>query len=191
MSLMDLECKESIYMAQGGCYNAKDKKHLLLGEVCRNQYFIYLFFPLPSCMCIRHLKQARLILFKMPQEDRAYSGANEVGGQYYVGPLVDFFSIYSDQYGGLVIEDSQVVIFKDTYCCSYTDIDITSIVKSWLEEKIENKGLLLYGSRDASLLTYASSRYSIEGMRPRIRLVYENFDECPILSSTPATIIVK
>lgn len=191
MSLIDLECKESIYMAQGGCYNAKDRKHLLLGEACRNQYFIYLFFALPSYMCIKYLKQARLILFKMPQEDRVYSGANESCGQYYVGPLIDFFSIYSDQYGGLAIEESQVVVFKDAYCCSYTDIDITSILKSWLEEKIENKGLLLYSSREASLLTYASSRYSIEGMRPRIRLIYENFEECPSLSSATATITVK
>lgn len=191
MSLIDLECKESIYMAQGGGYNAKDRKHLLLGEACRNQYMIYLFFTLPSYMCIKYLKQARLILFKMPQEDRACSGANESCGQYYVGPLMDFFSIYSDQYGGLTIQESQVVKFKDTYCCSYTDIDITSIVKGWLEEKIENKGLLLYGSREASLLTYASSRYSIEGMRPRIRLIYENYDGCQILSSVPGTVIVK
>ena len=191
MSLIDLECRESIYMTQEGSYNAKDRKHLLLGEVCRNQYLVYLFFALPPDTCIRYLEQARLILFKIPQEDRDYRAAHGSNEQYYVGPLLDFFSIYNSHYGGLTIEESQVTIFKDIYCCSYTEIDITMIVRSWLQGEIENKGLLLYSDKEASLLKYASSRYSVEGMRPRIRLFYDEFDECQTLASVSATVIVK
>ena len=191
MSLIDLECRESIYITQEGCYNAKDRKHLLLGEVCRNQYLVYLFFALSPDTCIRYLKQARLILFKIPQEDRDYRVAHRSNEQYYVGPLMSFFSIYNSQYGGLTIEESQITTFKEVYCCSYTEIDITMIVRSWLEGKIENRGLLLYSDKEASLLKYASSRYSIEGMRPRIRLLYDDFDGCQTLASVPATIRVK
>lgn len=191
MSLIDLECRESIYIAQEGYYNAKDRKHLLLGEVCRNQYLIYLFFALPSYTCIRYLKQARLILFKIPQEDRDYRAAYGSIGQYYIGPLMDFFSIYNSQYGGLAIEESQVITFKEVHCCSYTEIDITTIVRSWLEGKIENRGLMLYSDKEASLLKYASSRYSVEGMRPRIRLFYDDFNECHTLASVPAAVILK
>ena len=191
MSLIDLVCKESIYVTQEGCYCAKDRKHLLLGEACWNQYVSYLFFSLPRYSGIGCLKQARLILFKVPQEDQASSCSSGVRVAYYVGPLIDFFSIYSYHYGSLTIERNQIVTFQDNVCCSYTEIDITSIVRNWLEDKIENKGILLYASRAASLITYASSRYSIESMRPRIRLIYEDNNGDPILSSVPCSVTIK
>lgn len=191
MSLMDLKCQESIYITERGCYNAKDKKSLLVGEDYCNQYLIYLFFSLPSYSYIRNLKEARLILFKLPQVGDDDANLNQECGNYSVAPLVDFFSIYGCNYSPACIDYSQIITFREECCCSYMEVNITRIIKTWIEEKIENKGLLLYGNKEAPLVIYASNRYRIEGMRPKLRLVYE--DDCfgKNLSSVPCTVTVK
>ncbi|PHV72329.1 hypothetical protein CS063_02305 [Sporanaerobium hydrogeniformans] len=191
MSLMDLKCQESIYITEECCYNDNDAERLLLGKDYHRRYLVYLFFDLPPYAYIRSLKEARIILFKLPQVKQNDINLKKQCVRYSVGALLNFFSIYSCNCSPTFIDSNQIVTFQDEYCCSYTEIDITHIVKTWIEEKIENKGVLLYGNENAPLIIYASNRYKIQGMQPRLRLIYEDQCVCKPLSSVPCTIIVK
>lgn len=191
MSLIDLKCQESIYITEECCYNDKDNEWLLLGEDHYKRYLVYLFFELPSCCYISNLNEARLILFKLPQTKQNDTKLKKTHMRYRVGPLLDFFSIYTCNYSPVCIDYNQTVTFEDKCCCSYTEIDITPIVKTWIEGKVENKGLLLRGNKNAPLIIYASNGYRIEGMQPRLRLVYDEPNFCRPLSSVPCTVTVK
>ncbi len=190
MSLVDLMCQESIYITEECYYNDKDNERLLLGKDYCKSYLVYLFFEIPSCYYGNSLTEARLILFKLLQTNQNNTKLKKQHMRYRVGPLLDFFSIYTCNYSPVCIDNNQVVTFKDECCCSYTEIDITQMVKMWIEGKTENKGLLLSGNRNASLIIYASNRYKIEGMQPRLRLVYDEPSFCKPLSFVPCTVTV-
>ncbi len=190
MSLVDLKCQESIYITEECCYNDKDNERLLLGKDYCKSYLVYLFFEIPSCYYVNNLTEARLILFKLPQTKQNDTKLKKQRMRYSIGPLLDYFSIYTCNFSPVCIDYNQVVTFKDECCCSYTEIDITQMVKTWIEGKAENKGLLLSGNRNASLISYASNRYKIEGMQPRLRLVYDTPIFCKPLSSVPCTVTV-
>lgn len=191
MSLMDVKCEESIYITESGYYNDKDKKILLLGKDCYDEYLVYLFFSLPSYAYIKNLKEARLILFKLPNKEDNDFKLNQKYGSYSVAPLLNFFSTYACMYSPTFIDCDKKTTFRNDCRCSYTEIDITHIVKAWTKEEIENKGLLLYGNKEAPLVMYASNQYKIEGMRPRLRLVYEDACIIPCLASAACTVTVR
>jgi hypothetical protein len=89
------------------------------------------------------------------------------------------------------IDYSRRVIFDNNYCSSYTEVDITKIVKDWADNKIENKGLMLTGNDNSQYVSYASDRYEIMGMRPMIRMIYEGKEICLPLSVAPCEVKVN
>ncbi|WP_304341228.1 hypothetical protein [Metaclostridioides mangenotii] len=187
MSLIDLKCQESICFSKDCNYINKENENLLLGHSDYCDYLIYLYFDLLPCSFLKDIKQAKLILFKLPPKLRNQIYYRNQCAYYSVYPLMDFFSIYSRC---LDIEYSQVVNFEDKHCCSYSEVDITSIVKTWIDEAVENKGLLLTGNIDTRIITYASDRYRIKGMQPRLRLIYEKNYICPQLETTTCSVEV-
>lgn len=187
MSLIDLKCQESISFSKNCNYINKDNENLLLGRSDYCDYLIYLYFDLLPCSFLKDIKQAKLILFKLPPKLRNQIYYRNQYAKYSVYPLMDFFSIY---YCCLNIEYSQEVNFEDKHCCSYSEVDITSIVKTWIDEEIENKGLLLTGNIDTRVITYASDRYRIKGMQPRLRLIYEENYICPPLETISCNVEV-
>jgi len=187
MSLLDLTCQNSVSSSKDCCHIDRKKECLCLG----NNYQIYLSFNLPaSYSCLRNLQQARLILFKIPtlnSENQTIKGCNS----YSIYPLLDFFSIYSCLFTPPKIDYSKREKFQVEECSSYTDVDITSIVKAWINQEIENKGLVLIGNNDSVPITYASDRNKIKGLRPILRLIYEDINICLPLSMTPSAVAVE
>jgi hypothetical protein len=186
MSIMDLKCQESVSSFRNYCNYYKDKNYLYLG----GDYNTYLSFPLPPYSFIKHLKQAKPILYKIYAQyitaQTKYDSA-----QYDVYPLLDFFNYYICRFAPPAVDDNRVETFTDHGCCGYSEVDITRIVKSWIHEEIENKGLVLKGHNNAKFITYASDCYDIQGMRPILRLVYEENSICPVLSTAACTVEVK
>lgn len=183
MSLMDLKSQDSICCSKDFNYIYKEKESLILGKDQNRNYIIYLYFNLPPYSYLKKLKQARLILFKLPanyEENQAY--ANDYYTDYHVYPLLDFFSIYSYQYHAPSLDSSRRVSFKDNGYYSYSEIDITSILEAWKNEEIENKGIILMAGYNAQTITYVSNNYGATGMQPRLRLIYEDSCICPPLS---------
>lgn len=109
---------------------------------------------------------------------------------YKISPLLDFLNIYKCQCAKPKICEAQSVYFRNNVHNTYTDVDITCIVSAWMENKIENKGLILKGIDNAGLITYASNRYCLFGMRPIIRLIY-NDTFCNSWETVPCIVNVK
>jgi hypothetical protein len=187
MSLIDLKCQESICFSEDCNYINTENENLLLGRSDYCDYLIYLYFDLIPCLFSKEIKQAKLILFKLPPKLRNRIYYRNQNVKYSIYPLMDFFSIYNCCPN---IEYNQIVNFEDRQCFSYSEIDITPIIKSWIDEEIENKGLLLMGNKYARIITYASDRYRIIGMQPRLRLIYEEKDICPPLKMTTCNVEV-
>ena len=171
MGYIDLTCRESISLMNGGqdfAYENDAGNKLFLGYNVNT----YLFFELPPIAFYCHILQARLLLYKIPLYCTGI--ASELpNSQYSVCPLLDFFSSYSNLYTQPRTDDSFIVNFEDQTNMSYTEIDITAIAGAWIEENIENKGLLMTGNLGAQQLIYASDQYKTVGMRPMLRLTYD------------------
>lgn len=186
MSIIDIRCYESTSSTNDCCCLNKNKESVFIG----NDFVTYLYFNLPISAYSNHLKQARLILFKLPEHcidnQTAYQNT-----QYSIYPLLEFFNIYSCMFSAPEIDCKQRIIYEENdCCCSYIEIDITSIVNEWIGNRIENKGLRLEGNKNTRLITYASDKYPIEGMRPLLRLIYDGYETCQPLSSAECTVEV-
>ena len=191
MPFTDLRCQESIYMTEHCYYSNSNNEILLLGKACQSRYICYLFFELPPCFCVQNLVEVRLILFKVPQENKKDMSVKNQYARYRVGPLLDFFSIYSCYYGPMCVDEYLTVSFTDEYCYSYVEIDITNIVRAWMQGNIENRGLLLSGNKYAPLISHASNQFKIDAMRPRMRVTYKEYSFCKPLSSVSCTVTVQ
>lgn len=193
MSLLDLKCQDSICCSKNYSDIYKKRKSLLLGKDNFYDYMIYLYFNFPTYSCFKYLKEARLILCKIPvnsEEFKEASCKNE-NSEYSVYPLLDFFSIYSSIFSNARLDYNLKVNFEDKGFYSYTEVDITSIIKAWTKEEIENKGLILMGNHDAEPILYASNRYNTIGMQPKLRLIYDENHICPPLVTVPCNVEVN
>ena len=184
MSYIDLTCRESFSLMNGvKCAAYMDDK-LHIGCNIKT----YLFFDFPPTAFFSCLKEARLILFKIPanvSENPLYQQCND----YIIYPLLDFFSIYSNCYMPPKTDEILCLPYKDQAYMSYTEIDMTAIAQAWIKGKIENKGLLLTGSSNSRHLVYASDQYRVAGMRPMLRFTYKGISRP--LSVAPCTVEVN
>lgn len=192
MSLIDIKCQEAICITKDYQYINMEKKRLFLGHNCYHDYLIYLYFDLYSYYCYGDLKEAKLILFKIPSkssENRScYKGKQN---KYSLYPLLDFFNIYGYKFEEPNIDPNLRVNFDDEKLCGYTEIDITNIVKMWIKGDVENKGVLLIGDKYSRIITYACHRYFILGMRPMLRLNYGENSICKPLNVISSIVTVN
>lgn len=182
MSVIDLECMKSDYSIECGCHKVPAGQLLRLGQCNGENYRIGLFFHLPPVVYTHQIKQARLFLFKVLP---CFSCSVNMKKDYFVYPLLEFFGSGSC-FGNPKFEKNLHVRFQDRACASDTEIDITKLVKAWACERIDNKGILLQGC-GGDLITYASIRHRDVGMRPFVRISYE---EKQPLVSVPCSVSV-
>ncbi len=179
---MDLKCTESVSSSKDCQYIESDRKYLRLGH----DYQIYLSFELPPYSCIKNLLQAKLLLFKISTTCEEEQKRSEC--QFHsVYPLLDYFSAFSCMYEPPDFDCGLGEMFEDLESCCYTEADISLIVRAWIDEEIENRGLLLTGKRSSRIITYASDTYDIRGMQPMLRLAYEE-SVCEPLLSVPCVV---
>lgn len=185
MSVIDLECIKSEYCIACGCHNVPAGQLLRLGQCNGKLFEVALFFHLPPAVGSHQIKQARLFLFKVTQEV-CCSCPENMENEYSAYPLLEFFG------SGCCFDTPQYdknlhVEFRDRACISDTEIDITKLVKAWVSEQIDNKGILLQGCK-GDLLTYASIRHKDMGMRPFVRISYQ---ENHSLVSVPCSVVIS
>lgn len=179
LSILDVNCRESMSIPKKGCNACVCMETLLLGS----DYESYLWFDLPPYQTLKNLQAAKLVLFKVPSILITREEAERVSS-YELYPLLDYFSEYSGFYDRPPVDLARKVEFIDRRDYSYTEADITSIVTAWLNMEVENKGMVLMGNENVRLISYASEGYARRGMRPMLRLVYEDV-VCPPLSCVP------
>ena len=182
MSILDLKSLESVSYSKDCQHIESDRKYLYLGR----DYQICLSFELPPYSCIKKLLQAKLILFKIPTpcEEEPIKSDSPF---YSVYPLLDYFSVFNCMYEPPAFDYDMGKFFEDSESCCYTEADVSCIVRAWIDDKIENRGLFLASKRNSRLITYASDTYEIIGMRPMLRLTYEK-SICEPLSSVPCVV---
>ncbi len=181
-----MNCEKSFSASPCCIFSCNDKNLLFLG----NTYQIYLYFGMPSCTGFTNLTQARLVLFKIPIGDPR----NQMQcrhDQYCAYSLCDFFSVYNCMYAPPKIDERLKVVFHDNPGCSYTEINVTGIARAWLNESVENKGILITGDECTRCIAYASDRYAIPGMRPMLRLTYDTIELCRPLNVSPCIVEVN
>lgn len=173
MGVADLRAQDSYNFPINRCNSESEQKSLALGH----RRVIYLFFNFASCLAGHTLLKADLVLFKLPgavfNMDKNLDSYNPAN-QYVLYPLLELFSASNSMFVPPAIDFSRGIRFEYPCCESYTKIDITQIVQDWNQSKLENNGLLLMSSNTAPYIFYASNEYKILGMRPFIRLKYEN-----------------
>lgn len=177
MSVLDLSCSQSFSFSPPCPLPCKNSERALLG--CGYQLFLY--FEIPSCVSPCSIKKARLVLFKLPDSGTRYY-QDTSPNPFFAYPLLDFYSPYGCLYAPPSIDGGREVIFYDdaSRCC--TEADVTDLATAWADGSIENKGLILTAGEGSKLITYASDRHEIWGMRPMLRLVCGNNPECQPLS---------
>lgn len=171
MAYMDLHCSTSFNLKDRAdiCSCSRDILYLGCG------YGIYLTFELPPLVFLNTIKDAKLRLFKIPSKLTGFSFRPK-SSIYSICPTLEYYNFYNNWYEQPEIDSELIVDYVDQACMGYTEIDITVIVRAWIESNPENKGLLLTGARNGPFLAYASEVHEIVGMRPTLRLTYENFN---------------
>ncbi|SBW01682.1 conserved hypothetical protein [uncultured Eubacteriales bacterium] len=177
MCVLDLNCSQSFSFTLPCSFTCKNSGRVLLG--CGYQVFLY--FDIPPCLDLYSVKQARLVLFKIPDSGTScYPEKPPV--RCFACPLLEFYSPYGCAYSPPVIDEGHRVNFYDNPNLCSTEVDVTETVNAWARGSIENKGIILTAMEDSRLIIYASGQYEIAGMSPMLRLVYENTTICQPLS---------
>lgn len=175
MHIVDLRCRESASCAANRLYMPLDSEKLYVGWSSSCDYLLYLFFSLPPGLQLQRLRQAKLILYRVPANcGYLQSGGHDRLAGYGVYPL----SVYFSPYGGAALRQGILPslgagFWQDAaYYC--TEVDVTSIVRAWIGGQVENKGLLVTGGWRAPLTTYASHQNGMEAIRPKLRLLFDD-----------------
>ena len=185
MGIMDLSYRQSFCFPPHCASACMEPGLLYLGGGC----WSFLFPELPSLINLDRLKQARMILFKIPEESACPAAC--LPDRYCVYPLVDFFSIYGYCYALPGVDEGLGAAFCDDPCRCVIEIDVTGIVQAWLRGSPENYGLMLGGGTDTRRLACASCFHEIPGMRPILRLVYEDVPISQPLSAMDCIVTIK
>lgn len=183
----DLPCRASFFTANGR-YVGRNKERLYLGG-CSCQTYL-LFDTPPPAPALSKLCAAKLILYKVPA---AAQGAGVCrSARYSVSPLLDY-ERYCGECIAPVADIGRKVEFTDDRSSVYTETDVTDMVKAWVDGEIQCKGFWLTGGVCAPVIVFASSQYSVEGMRPILQLQYmqEQGPLCQPLVEAPCTVRVQ
>ena len=161
-----------------------------------------LYFEIPPHLYGKAIESARLILYKYPVYEPyrpGFDAAYQRGGPYdaargwcpvnvTVSPLLEFFSKYSPCFSIPQADCGSTVISPVDECLCYTEIDISRTAERWIRHTLDNRGLLIAGCCPGRMVCYASEKDPDKGLRPVIRLTYQDLRE---LASVPCVVSVK
>jgi hypothetical protein len=172
MSAIDLYRMETFSVSPCGCSPCEDPALLFFG----GGYQTFLTLQIPTCIGLRSLTRACLILFKLPNARPAPQDS------YFAYPLCDYFSLYGYYFSRPRVDAGRVICFHDDPGRCALEIDVTAIARAWLDGEIENRGLMLCGGQNTACLTCASAQSKAPGMSPYMRLNCVEFEICQPLS---------
>lgn len=190
MSILDIVCKNSISYSKDCC---KTENCCLLYLGGSQNFISCLYFDLPTNINIEDIKNVKLILFKYTfiENSQIKYCRNKHEFLYCVAPLLDFFSPFSCQYSLPKADYKNKSFFTNNKKLSYIEIDITEIVKSWMTNKIENRGLLLVTNNNYDVLSFVSEKTCMPKTQPFIRLILKNKINNSKLKSIPCKVNIR
>lgn len=187
MNTIDIICGYSDSFSTN-CFNTCTE-HLLLGTHGRSDEAIYLYFDFSSAASLEGIKEAKLILYKIPIFHE-WNHSIMPDNPYYIAPLTDYYSTFHSYYRMPQINSLYESSFESEACNSYVEINVTAIMNAWIGGNLENKGLLLTGEPDAPPLSFASHTFNSFRMRPMVRIIPLH-SPTQELSETPCIVTIN
>lgn len=196
MNVLDLTCVNSVSFSQ----TCKTSRQMLCAGG-PDGFISCLYFEIPGHIYGKEIESARLILYKYPPYEMYYSRCDTAykcnalcddthdcrPANLMACPLLEFFSKFSPSYSIPRSDCSMTVICPIDERLCYTEIDITGIVKQWIQNTMDNRGLLVTGCCPSRAACYVSEKEPDGGLHPTMRLIYRDFRE---LSSVPSIVSV-
>jgi len=156
------------------------KNYLLVGNFLCAEFISYLYFRLPPLLAARKILTATLVLFRAGDSFPACSGSD-----LFVCPLLDDFSSetrYANRPAYLPLDPRPAV--PGTVSVS---LDITDIVRQWVNGDLINKGLVLFTGRHCGYYRFGSASNPDNTLRPLLRIHYDPFP-LPLIEELETTV---
>lgn len=172
MNYIDIACTKSITFSK---YCMGENNQLLqVGEWGTNIYWSYLYFDLNIAHMdhIDKIDEVQLILYKVPhyKADKQKKHKDESVKKLVVMPTTAYMTPYTYYY-----DTPRLILSLMSECevneqSAYTVMNITKIAKAWLEDEIENKGIVIFNKNPFMYLQYASSKNQLKELQPFLHI---------------------
>lgn len=140
---------------------------ITVGSDGKYKYYSYLFFDISSIPCDVMISSAELVLFKT---DKFY---NDNTKKFSISPLRDYFSTYTTYDNPPAYDHYTIINFYPLTSKIAVTINITTIISSWVKNKPNNKGIILYGKNENTIINFGSVKNDDTYLIPFIRISYE------------------
>ncbi|EHJ00173.1 hypothetical protein CDLVIII_3615 [Clostridium sp. DL-VIII] len=130
------------------------------------EYYSYLFFDISSIPSNVIISTAKLTLFKV---DNFF---NDISKKISISPLYDYFSAYTTYNNPPDYDRYTIINFYPLTTNVSVTINIRTIVSSWIKNSLRNKGIILYGRKQAILASFGSVKSSDNYLVPFIVINY-------------------
>lgn len=142
---------------------------ITIGKGKKYDYISYLYFELPISSAYMEVCSAEIVLFKTG------NSVYESDNYYWVCPLLEDFSTYTNYYNRPNYESSLGIVFSIRKDEIYSQINITPIVMQWINNNLSNKGLTIFADSDSEqVITYGSALNNDKYLVPFLRIHLRN-----------------
>lgn len=140
---------------------------ITVGSDDKYKYYSYLFFDISSIPCNVVICNAELVLFKV---DKFYDDNSKI---ISISPLREHFSTYTTYNNPSIYDSYTKINFHPLTSKVAVTINITSIISSWVKNKINNKGIKLYTKNKDSIIHFGSAKSNDDYLLPFIKVTYK------------------
>lgn len=141
---------------------------------------ISIFYHQPLWFHKMEVCSAEIVLFKTG------NSLYEADNYYWVYPLLEDFSTYTNYYNRPNYESSLGILFSTSKDKIYSQINITPIVLQWINNNLSNKGLTLFGrSETAGVIAYGSALNKDKYIVPFLRIYLKRYSDNCCIKTVP------
>lgn len=172
MSIVDICCHDSFCSAWITHPKTQKYYQLFVGQMENLHAFSCLYFHLPPIETLGSIQSIKLYIFNTTLSPFNSNLHNDTYlCPYLLYPLQEYYTFYACQ-NAPQLDYRYGVYFYGNPTTTCVEIDITELGRSWMTDKLPNKGLILLGYEPNFLVAYDSCYSSYLSMIPFLRITY-------------------
>jgi len=180
LSSIDIPASKSLTLLSNSTKTNIRSNIITIGKSKKYDYISYLYFELPLIPANMEAYSAEIVLFKTG------NSLYEADNYYWVYPLLEDFSTYTNYYNRPNYESSLGIVFSTSKDKIYSQINITPIVLQCINNNLSNKGLILFGrSETAGVITYGSALNKDKYLVPFLRIYLKRYSDNCCIKTVP------